>query len=95
MAPSVQKAYLEGGKIYGIAFPTEGMSIAKPTVNDAGGWPHFLEGGYTAVRLPRENPGYMVNSFHEFVTPGGNLASSGTVILELGEKGEWISLTRF
>jgi hypothetical protein len=66
-APSAESAYLNGGDIYGLSFPTDGMAITRPTAADAGGWPHFLEGGNTAVRLgDGPNAGYLVNPTREF-----------------------------
>lgn len=50
-APSAEKAYLNGSDIYGMSFPIDGMNVRVPTSVDAGGWPHFLEGGHTALRL--------------------------------------------
>ena len=38
-APSAEKAYLEGGDVFGLSFPTKGMKTTKPTATDAGGWP--------------------------------------------------------
>lgn len=86
MAPSAQRAYIEGGDIYGITFPTKGMSPKLPTSADAGGWPHFLEGGHTAVALP-ENGGYLVNATREFVIPGGQPAPPGSILFKLGADG--------
>lgn len=95
MAPSAQRAYVEGGTVYGISFPAEGMEVRPPTAADAGGWPHFLEGGQTAVRLPGESGGYLLNPTREFVVPGGSPAPPGTVLFELGPQGEWVPLRRF
>jgi hypothetical protein len=95
-APSAESAYLNGGDIYGLSFPTEGMKITRPTAADAGDWPHFLEGGNTAVRLgDGPNAGYLVNPTREFVIPGGNSVPSGSVLFKLGPNGEWIPMKRF
>ncbi|SEL93993.1 hypothetical protein SAMN05216359_1311 [Roseateles sp. YR242] len=95
-APSAESAYLNGGDIYGLSFPTNGMTITRPTAADAGGWPHFLEGGNTAVRLgDGPNAGYLVNPTREFVIPGGNQVPSGSVLFQLGPNGEWIPMKRF
>jgi hypothetical protein len=37
MAPSAQRAYLEGSDIYGISFPIEGMEVKMPSASDAAG----------------------------------------------------------
>lgn len=95
MAPSAQRAYMERGTVYGISFPTEGMEMRPPTAADAGGWPHFLEGGQTAVRLPGESGGYLLNPTREFVVPGGSPAPPGTALFELGPQGEWVPIRRF
>ncbi|WP_425618761.1 RHS repeat-associated core domain-containing protein [Anatilimnocola sp. NA78] len=93
-APSVTNAYLKDRDVYGISFPTNDLKVRQPTAADAGGWPHFLEGGNTAVRLPGENGGYMLNSTKEFVTPAGPVPS-GSVLFKLGANGEWIPQRRF
>ena len=95
MAPSAQNAYLTGGDIYGISFSTDGMTVTTPTAADASGWPHFLEGGNTAVKLEGPNAGYLLNPTREFVLPGGSPAPSGSVIFQLGPNGEWMPLRRF
>lgn len=89
MAPSAQKAYMTGGDIYGISFPTKGLGARLPSAADAGGWPHFLEGGNTAVRLPGQNGGYLLNPTREFVIPGGQQVPQGSVLFKLGENGSW------
>jgi hypothetical protein len=93
-APSALDAYMNQGDIYGISFPTDGMSTQLPTAADAGGWPHFLEGGNTAVALP-DNGGYLVNPTREFVTPGGNAVPQGSVLFQVGPNGEWIPMRQF
>jgi hypothetical protein len=95
MSPSTLKAYKEGGDIFGISFPTKGMQVRVPTAADAGGWPHFLEGGHTAVRLEGPNAGYLVNPTREFVVPGGNAVPSGSVMFKVGPNGEWIPVRKF
>jgi hypothetical protein len=95
MSPSTLKAYTEGGDIFGISFPTNGMKARAPTAADAGGWPHFLEGGHTAVRLEGPNAGYLVNPTREFVIPGGNAVPNGSVMFKLGPNGEWIPMRKF
>jgi hypothetical protein len=95
-APSVEAAYLEGGHIYGLSFPTNGLKISIPTAADAGGWPHFLEGGRTAVRLGEgSSAGYLVNPTREFVVPGGKAVPKGSALFKLGPNGEWIPIRIF
>ncbi|MGB8454718.1 MAG: hypothetical protein WCD89_20610 [Anaerocolumna sp.] len=61
-----------------------------PTLQDAGGWPHFLEGGYTVVRGGDSTTGfYLINNTHELVTTGGNPMPQGSVLFELLENGSW------
>jgi hypothetical protein len=95
MAPSVLRAYVTGEKVYGISFPTQGLRLGLPTATDAAGWPHFLEGGRTAVRLEGPNAGYLLNPTSEFVTPGGSPMPGGAALFELGPEGSWILLRRF
>jgi len=61
-----------------------------PTAEDAMGWPHFLEGGRTAVKTTGENPGYLLNPTGEFVIPGGMSPPAGTMIFRIGPNGERI-----
>lgn len=95
MAPSAQKAYLSGGEVYGFSFPTNGLKITKPTAIDAGGWPHYLEGGNTAVKLERANAGYMVTPVREFVTSGSSPVPPGSTLFKIGHDGEWIPIRRW
>ena len=95
-APSAEKAYLEGGDVFGLSFPTKGMKTTKPTAADAGGWPHFLEGGHTAVKTgDGSNAGYLVNPTREFVTPGGKAVPEGSTLFKLGSDGEWMAIRKF
>jgi hypothetical protein len=95
MSPSTVKAYQEGGDIFGISVPTDGMEVGLPTAADARGWHHFLEGGHTAVRLEGPNAGYLVNPTREFVVPGGNAMPNGSVLFKVGPNGEWIPIRKF
>jgi len=95
MAPSVERAYLAGEDVYGVSFPTKGMPSRVPTAADAAGSPHFLEGGQTAVRLPGEGGGYLLNPTREFVVPGGNPMPTGSVVFKLGPNGSWIPIRKF
>ena len=98
-APSAESAWL--GKsdlfndIFGISFPSEGLHARVPTSSDAGGWPHYLRGGKTAVRTEGFNGGYLLNPVREMVTPGGTPMPRGSVLFQLGEEGEWIPLRRY
>jgi hypothetical protein len=94
MAPSVQRAYVNGEPIYGVNFPTAGLDVRTPTAADAGGFEHFLEGGQTAVRLA-DDGGYLVNPVQEFVTPGGLLVPAGSFLFELSPAGGQILLRTF
>ncbi len=68
-APSAEAAYLRGGDtigqgddIFGLSFPTSGKTVTRPTAQDAGGWPHYLEGGNTAIKTgDGPTAGYLVN----------------------------------
>ena len=93
MAPSVTNACVNGKDVFGISFPTTGLSTRLPTAADAGGHIHFLEGGHTAVRLPGGGR-YLVNPTREFVTPGVAVPQ-GSVLFKLGPNGEWIIRKRF
>jgi hypothetical protein len=95
MAPSARNAYLTGGDIYGLSFPTDGLSVHPPTAADAGGYEHFLDGGHTAVRTAGPGGGFLVNPTREFVTPGGGAVPQGSVLFKLGGSGEWTPLRRF
>lgn len=95
MAPSATNAYLTGGNVYGIAFPTRGLGVRVPTAADAGGYVHFLEGGRTAVRTAGPRGGYLLNPPREFVTQGGRVVPQGSVLFRLGTAGEWIIERRF
>jgi hypothetical protein len=79
-----------------LTFPTEGKVITKHTPADAGGWPHYLEGGHTAIKLSDgPNAGYLVNPTREFVIPGGDPVPPGSVLFKLGPNGEWIPMKTF
>ena len=96
MSPSTLEAYKNGGDIFGLSFPTDGMTLSRPTTADAAGWPHFLEGGHTAV-LTGDGPqaGYLVNPTREFVTPGGNPVPQGSVLFKLEPDASWSPMRRF
>ena len=83
-------------------FSAEGIPTRLPVAADAHGWPHFLEGGTTAVRLPdsvgstgRSITGYLVNAVHEYVILGGTPLPPGGFLFKLGADGNMIVLRRF
>lgn len=101
-APSADLAYVDvanrtagDGVIYGMSFPLDGKSTRLPTAADAGGWPHFLEGGHTAVRIEGDKGGFLVNPTREFVLPGGDPVPRGSMLFQLGENGSWQPLKMF
>jgi len=95
MAPSVVRAYTSEQPVFGVVFPTEGISVRTPTPADANGWAHFLEGGRTAVRTEGSGGGYLLNTTREFVTSGGAAMPSGSILFQIGEQGEWIMIRRY
>lgn len=104
-APSVEREVLNpagGGapEIYGLSFPLDGLNPRPPTAADAGGWPHYLEGGHTAVRMDDApgrpgTGGYLVNPTREFVVHGGPAVPSGSVLFRLEPDGSWLPVRRF
>jgi len=95
MSPSTRNAYIERGDIFGLSFPLEGFEVRPPTIEDADGWEHFLEGGHTAVRLEGPNAGYLMNPTREFVIPGGSVVPPGSMLFKIGSNGEWIPIRKF
>lgn len=95
MSPSTLKAYRDGGDIYGLSFPAKEMPQRLPTAADADGWPHYLEGGHTAVKTEGPNAGYLINETRERVIPGGTPVPEGSVLFKLGPNGEWVPIRRF
>ncbi len=93
-APSVDRAYLNGEPVFGLAFPTAGLPVRAPSQLDAGGWPHFLPGGRTAVATADQG-GFLLNPTRELVIPGGKPIPAGSVLFELGERAEWRILHRW
>jgi hypothetical protein len=88
-AQSLERAYVTGGDVYGIEFPLDGLTPRLPTAADAT-FPHFLEGGQTALKLP--GGGYLVNPTREFVVPGGNTMPAGSVLFKIGPGGARIPI---
>jgi hypothetical protein len=96
MSPATANAYTTGGEIHGLAFPADGLPYRVPTTPDAMGWPHYLEGGHTAVRTEdtigstgQSSTGYLVNPTREFVTPGGTTVMPHAFRFHLVD-GSWI-----
>lgn len=94
-APSVLEAYVNGRSVYGIAFPTRGLNVRIPTTADSGGYPHFLEGGRTAVRTADPNGGYLINRTRELVTPGGQQMPNGSNMFRVNPDGSWTPVRRY
>lgn len=89
-APSLERAYVDGGNVYGVDFPLDGLSPRLPTASDTT-LEHFLEGGNTALKLPNSG-GYLVNPTREFVMPGGRPMPSGSVMFRIGSDGRRIPI---
>jgi hypothetical protein len=94
-APSATRAMLDGRSVYGVAFPTDNLSVRIPTNADSGGYAHYLEGGRTAVRLPDPNGGYLLNPTHELITAGGRPVPPGSILFRLEPNGSWTIVRRF
>lgn len=95
MAESAAEAYRTGGDIFGIVFPLNSLRTRYATQAAAGAWPHFLEGGKTAVRLPGANGGYLVNATREFIVVGGPTIPHRSVIFRVIPQGAWEILKRY
>ncbi|WP_222926995.1 hypothetical protein [Sphingomonas gilva] len=89
-APSLERAYISGGDVFGVEFPLNGLSPRLPTAADTA-LPHFLEGGHTALRLPNGG-GYLVNPTREFVVPGGGSIPSGSTLFKIDPNGTRIPI---
>ncbi len=94
-APRPVQVYRSDSDMYGLAVPLEGVSRRHATASDAQGWPHYLEGGNTAVRLPGKDGGYLVNSTREFVVEGGAGIPKGSVLFKVGDNGSYEPLKVF
>jgi hypothetical protein len=88
MSPATERALLNNGDVYAVVFPKGDIPHQLPTAADARGWPHFLEGGYTAVRMgDGPGSGFLLNPTREFVIPGGTPIGPGSHIVRLGDGG--------
>jgi hypothetical protein len=96
-APSIERAFERAGpdgpEIYGVAFPRDGVSPRVPTAEDAGGWPHYVEGGRTAVR--QDDGSFVINQTREFVIDGAPRVPDGSVLFRLNPDGSWAPLRRY
>lgn len=87
-------------RLFALIFkPDQANMPARPTMEDADGWPHFLENGdasashgHTALRTgDGPKAAYLVNShIREYVTKGGSTVGPGSVIVRI-ENGAWMS----
>ncbi|MDN4480274.1 hypothetical protein [Demequina muriae] len=80
MAPSVERAALEGGRLFGINVPLDGLELRVPTFHDAGGNIHFVPGGFTAVK---QDGLFYTNPTREAVVDGGMPLPRGTALFEV------------
>jgi hypothetical protein len=92
-APSLERAYMGGGEVYGVEFPLKDLATRLPTTDDTT-LEHFLEGGYTALKLP-DGGGYLVNPTREFVVPGGASMPSGSILFKIAPDGSHIPIRRW
>ncbi len=86
MAPSVTDAWRNGDTVYGALIPIDHLPQRLPTAADAGGFPHFLPGGQTAVNIGGV---HFQNPTREIVVDGGTPLRPGTAVFELGDGGVW------
>lgn len=86
MAPSAMNAWRNGEDVFGALVPVDGLPQRLPTLADAGNWPHFVPGGYTAVNVGGE---FFLNPTREFVVDGGIPMPAGTIIFRLLDGGNW------
>ena len=89
MSPATEHAYVTGTDVHGLAFPVDGIPYRVPTTADAMGWPHYLEGGQTAVLGEGPGAGYLVNPTRERVIPGGTPVMPGAFRFVLDD-GKWV-----
>ncbi len=80
LAPNVTEAVLRGDRVFGAHIPVGHLEQRLPTAEDAGGWPHFNEGGNTAVIIDGI---VLPNATREFVVDGGTPLRDGTIVFEL------------
>lgn len=82
---STEFAYKSGGRLFRVEVPLEGIFTYRPTSAHAQGWPHFREGGFTAVRTSLgPEGGYLINrQVPEFIARGGQPAPPGTTLYEI------------
>lgn len=85
MAGSVTSAVQDGKPVFAAVVDTSGLPQRLPTAVDAGGWPHFIPGGHTAINIDGH---IFPNTTREFVVDGG-ASLPPTVILRLHDNGFW------
>lgn len=91
-APRVMAAWRNGEDVFGIEIPVDGLNLRVPTAADAGGYEHFLEGGYTALN---QDGLFTVNRIRELVVDGGSPVPRGTVLFQLLPDGSRIPIGMF
>lgn len=84
MAPSVERAALNGSRIFGVSVPLEGLELRVPTFLDAGVNPHFVPGGFTAVK---HEGLFYTNPTREAVVDGGMPMPAGALLFEVHPDG--------
>lgn len=77
--------------IVGIIFnPSDANTPHVPAASDAGHYPHYLEGGHTAVRTgDGPGAGYLLNDVREFVIRGGDAVPPGSLLFRIVD-GDWV-----
>lgn len=80
----VADAVREGRDLVGIVMPLDGLDVRVPTYADAGGYPHFVPGGNTAMR---SDAGFVMNRTREFVIDGGVPVRPGSMLFRLSPHG--------
>jgi hypothetical protein len=76
--------------VYGAVIPVADLPQRLPTVDDAGGWQHFLPGGHTAINVDGH---FFPNATREFVVPGGGPLPVGSYVFEIDDStGNWIPI---
>lgn len=86
MAPMAQRAQANGQPIFEVNFPLDSVSVRAPTAADAGGFPHWMPGGHTAVAL-EGGGGMLMNPTREAVFNGGVAPPAGTQITRIDPDG--------
>lgn len=85
MANSVTQAVVDGKPVYAAVVDVGHLPQRLPTAADAGGWPHYLPGGHTAVNIDGH---FFPNATREFVVDGGSQLPR-TLLYQLHDDGFW------